>query len=79
VSDDGRTLHIGSTLELEQEEVLIFFLKANLGVFAWKLSDMLGIPRETPNISSILSRVPSQSSRSCAVLTTTSARPFGRR
>jgi hypothetical protein len=39
------TLRIGSTLEPEQEERLARFLKANLDVFAWKPSDMLGIPR----------------------------------
>jgi hypothetical protein len=32
VFDDGRTLRIGSTLEPEQEEVLMHFLKANLDV-----------------------------------------------
>jgi hypothetical protein len=46
MSDDGRTLHIGSTLESEQEEALVRFLKVNLDVFAWKPSDMPGIPRE---------------------------------
>jgi hypothetical protein len=39
MSDDGRTLHIG-------EEALVRFLKVNLDVFAWKPSDMPGIPRE---------------------------------
>jgi hypothetical protein len=46
VSDDGRTFCIGSTLEPEQEEVLVRFLKANLDVFTWKPFDMPGIPRE---------------------------------
>jgi hypothetical protein len=45
-SNNGRTVHIGSTLELEQEEALVRFLKANLDVLAHKPSDMLGIPRE---------------------------------
>jgi hypothetical protein len=44
--DDGCTLYIGSTLESEQEEVLVHFLKANFDVFASKSSDMPGIPRE---------------------------------
>jgi hypothetical protein len=46
VSDDGRTLRISSTLEPEQEEALMHFLKENLDVFAWKPSDMSSIPRE---------------------------------
>jgi hypothetical protein len=46
VSSNGRTLRIVSTLKPEQEEALVHFLKANLNVFAWKPSDMLGIPRE---------------------------------
>jgi hypothetical protein len=46
VSDDGRTLCIGSTLKLEQEEALVRFLKTNLDVFAWKPSDKPSIPRE---------------------------------
>jgi hypothetical protein len=46
VSDNERTLHIGSTLGSEQEEALTLFLRANLDVFAWKPSDMSGILRE---------------------------------
>jgi hypothetical protein len=46
VFDDGRTLRIGSTLEPEQEEALMRFLKENLDVFAWKPSDVPGLPRE---------------------------------
>jgi hypothetical protein len=46
VSDDGRTLRIGSTLEPEQEEALSLFLRTNLDVFAWKASDMPGILKE---------------------------------
>jgi hypothetical protein len=46
MSDDGRTLRIGSTLEPEQEEALVHFLKGNLDVFAWNPSDMPRIPRE---------------------------------
>jgi hypothetical protein len=46
VSADGRTLHISTTLELEQEEALMLFLKPNLDVFAWKPSYMPGIPKE---------------------------------
>jgi hypothetical protein len=38
VSDDGCTLRIGTTL--------VDFLKMNLDVFAWKPSNMKGIPRE---------------------------------
>jgi hypothetical protein len=34
MSNDGRTLRIGSTLKPEQEEALVRFLKENLDVFA---------------------------------------------
>jgi hypothetical protein len=39
-------LRIGTALNPKYESVLIDFLKANLDVFAWKPSDMKGIPRE---------------------------------
>jgi hypothetical protein len=39
-------LHISTTLGPEQEKALILFLQANLDVFAWKPSDMPGIPRD---------------------------------
>jgi hypothetical protein len=46
VSDDGRMLRIGTALNPKYESALVDFLKANLDVFAWKPSDMKGIPRE---------------------------------
>jgi hypothetical protein len=46
VSDDGRMLRIGETLDPKKESGLVDFLKANLNVFAWKPSDMKGVPRE---------------------------------
>jgi hypothetical protein len=46
VSDDGRTLRIGTALDPKQESTLVDFLKANLNVFAWKPSDMKEILRE---------------------------------
>jgi hypothetical protein len=46
VSDDSRTLLIGTVLDPKWESVLVDFLKANLDVFAWKPSDMKGIPEE---------------------------------
>jgi hypothetical protein len=46
IFDDGRTLRIEATLDPKQESVLVDFLKANLDMFAWKPSDMNGVPRE---------------------------------
>ena len=39
-------VRIGTTLSSEQESVLVDFLRDNKDIFAWKPSDMLGIPRE---------------------------------
>jgi hypothetical protein len=46
VSDDGRTLCVRTALDPKYESVVVDFLKANLDVFAWKPSDMKGVPRE---------------------------------
>jgi hypothetical protein len=46
VSDDSRTLLIGTVLDTKWDSVLVDFLKVNLDVFAWKPSDMKGIPEE---------------------------------
>jgi hypothetical protein len=42
---DGRTLRIGTALDPKLESALVHFFKVNLDVFAWKPSDMKGIPR----------------------------------
>jgi hypothetical protein len=43
-SDDDKKLHIST--ELEEELTLVTFLRANLDVFTWQMSDMPGISRE---------------------------------
>jgi hypothetical protein len=42
--DDDKKLHIST--ELEEELTLVTFLRANLDVFTWQMSDMPGISRE---------------------------------
>jgi hypothetical protein len=79
VSNDGCTLCICSMLESKQEEAVLRFLKVNLDVFVWKRPTCRASQGKSPNISSTLSQVPSRSSRSYVVSTTTSARPYGRR
>jgi hypothetical protein len=46
ISDDVRTLRIGTTLDTTYESALVDFLRVNHDAFAWKPSDMPGIPRE---------------------------------
>jgi hypothetical protein len=41
-----RKLQISTCLEAKYELVLITFLRENLYVFAWQISDMTRIPRE---------------------------------
>lgn len=41
--DESKVLKIGSQLDEQQKETLIYFLKANLDVFAWKHSDVVGM------------------------------------
>ena len=45
-STEGKTVRIGTTLSSELESTLIGFLRANRDIFAWKPSDMPGIPRK---------------------------------
>lgn len=45
-TDSSKHVRIRTTLSNKQESALISFLKNNHDVFAWKLADMLGIPRE---------------------------------
>ncbi|XP_073355035.1 uncharacterized protein [Aegilops tauschii subsp. strangulata] len=48
VDDDnlGPAFTIGTGLPSNQEQALFRFLRANKGVFAWKVSDLVGDPRE---------------------------------
>ena len=43
--DASSTFTIGVSLLPEQEEALVAFLKANKDVFAWKATDLVGVPR----------------------------------
>jgi hypothetical protein len=45
-SDDDKKFYISTELEAKLELALITFLRANLDVFAWQMSDMPVIPRE---------------------------------
>ena len=42
----GATFTIGANIEPGQEEVLVKFLHANKGVFAWEPDQLVGVPRE---------------------------------
>ena len=42
---DG-TFTISATLNDKLESALVAFLRANIVVFAWQTSDILGVPRE---------------------------------
>jgi len=44
--DPKKSVTIGAELGEKQEGALITFLQANVDVFAWKPSDMPGVPRE---------------------------------
>lgn len=44
-SGTGPTFTIGAGLPPEQEDALVAFLRANKDVFAWKASDLSGVPR----------------------------------
>jgi hypothetical protein len=46
LTEADKKLHISTELEARKELALITFLRANLDVFAWQISDMSGIPRE---------------------------------
>jgi hypothetical protein len=46
LTEADKKLHISTELEAKKELALITFLRANLDVFAWQISDMSGIPRE---------------------------------
>jgi hypothetical protein len=46
LTEADKKLHISTELEAKKELALITFLRANLDVFAWQISDMPGIPRE---------------------------------
>jgi hypothetical protein len=45
-NNTDKKLHISTELDAKYELVLITFLRENLDVFAWQISDMPGIPRE---------------------------------
>lgn len=42
-NDESKVLKIGFQLDEQHKEALIHFMKANLNVFPWKHSDMVGI------------------------------------
>jgi hypothetical protein len=44
--DSSRQVIIGTALSPKYESALIEFLRENRDIFAWKPSDMLGVPRE---------------------------------
>lgn len=44
--DESKTTNIGKNLNQAQQDALIKFLVKNQDIFAWKPSNMLGIPRE---------------------------------
>jgi hypothetical protein len=44
--DSSKTVRIGTTLDPKGKGALVDFLRANLDKFAWKPSDMKGIPAE---------------------------------
>jgi hypothetical protein len=46
LGDKTKMARIGAALEQKSEDALISFLRKNVGVFAWKLVDMPGVPRE---------------------------------
>ncbi|XP_073360364.1 uncharacterized protein [Aegilops tauschii subsp. strangulata] len=46
VGGSGPTFTIGAALPPEQEEALVTFLRANKHMFAWKASNLAGVPRE---------------------------------
>jgi hypothetical protein len=43
--DPSKVTHIENNLDCKKELTLIKFLQENMDVFAWKLVDMLGVPR----------------------------------
>ena len=45
-ADPTNTVRVGSQLSVKLEHALVNFLRANKDTFAWKPSDMPGIPRE---------------------------------
>ena len=45
-TNPSKTMNIGRSLNQAQQDELIQFLIDNWDIFAWKASDVLGIPRE---------------------------------
>ena len=45
-SSKGKVVRIGTMLSFKKESALVGFVHTNRDIFAWKPSDMLGIPRE---------------------------------
>jgi hypothetical protein len=44
--EPSKVAHIGNTLDPKYELTLVKFLQENRDIFAWKLAEMLGVPRE---------------------------------
>ena len=72
VDEDGSsraTFTIGADIDLDQEEALVKFLRANKEIFAWEPKQLVGVPREViqhhlrvcPNVRPVKQRARRQS------------------
>jgi hypothetical protein len=75
-ADASKSIQIGVALSNKQEGSLVNFLQASHGIFAWKPTDMLGIPRELTEHPRISSLRQDQSPSDSAIFMRRSARPL---